>query len=46
MILVIILHEELQREIGMNLVKENMFASFGIRARREELELPPILKYF
>ena len=42
-ILVMILYEELQREIGINLEKEEGKFSLGIRARKVELVNPSTL---
>jgi len=44
LILVIILYEELQRDIGLNLAKEDVLASFGIKDKNEEFVLPPNLQ--
>jgi hypothetical protein len=41
-----ILYEELQRDIGRNLAKDEGLASFGINAKNKELVLPPNMQYF
>ena len=43
MILVMILYETLQSDIGRNLLKEEGEESLGMRARNEELVGPPKL---
>jgi hypothetical protein len=46
MILYIILYDTLQREMGLNIEKDDGFVSFGIKAKKVELFVPPILQYF
>jgi len=44
MIFVIILYEELQREMCLTFAKEEGFAFLGIKAKKEEFILPPNLQ--